>query len=437
MDSDRLLSLIRSVGLEAEFEVRYSERWSTTLDAEKGVLKNVSTQRVEACMVRCLRGGRLGVVRFSPPPKDLSNMLVAAYRLAGAAGSTDTQTHFACTPLGGGSDNYFEETVHADPATVAQRLSEALRGNSGDPLVYSVNAKVNYGYRRIIGANTNGVVGEWRGSFASFNSEVVAKDGLDQASASKSSDSSKLSEVDFGRTLGEAVSLSKGLLGASPTQTFRGMVVVSAEAAASLILNVVHALSGIEVLKGRSYMARKKGSVVGSRLVCLREVVDVEGSPHNRWFDDELVATQNKSIIDGGTLTTYLHNIYSAEKMGEKPTGNGFVGGEDVDVATTNVVLDKGKGGVEDLVSQVKRGVYLIHTGDTPNMASGDLSAMVLAGYYIEDGALKHPVRETMIGVNMIDLLRSVVAVGGDVVRLWGVVSPPLLVDNVQISGRA
>ncbi len=51
-------------------------------------------------------------------------------------------------------------------------------------------------------------------------------------------------------------------------------------------------------------------------------------SPHNREFDDGLIETTTKPIIDGRELKAYPHNIYSAEKMCGAPTANGPIGAQ-------------------------------------------------------------------------------------------------------------
>ena len=437
MDSDSLLRLVKGSGLDAEFEVHYSELKATTLEVEKNVLKRFSVRRIETAVVRCLRAGKLGVVRFSPPPKELRSMLEHAYHLTAAAGSSDAQTHFADKPLKSRVDSSVASMMETDAGEVAKRVLEAVKTYTGEPLIHSINAEAGYGYRRVVGANTNGVSGEWLGCFANFSAEVSSKRGEDQASASKSHEASDLGALRFEDTIGEAVKLSRGMLGAASTSTFTGTVVLSPEATGALLSSVVEALSGIEILKGRSFMAGKKAMQVASPLLRMREEVRVDGSPYNRGFDDELIETATKPIIEGGELKTYIHNIYSAEKMGEAPTGNGFIGPQDLGVGTTNIVVDAGKGAVDELISHVRRGIYLIRAGDRPNPASGDLSAMVSAGYYVEDGSIKHPLKETMIGVNILDLLRSIVEVGGERVMLWGYLTPPIVVDGVKISGRA
>ncbi len=67
-------------------------------------------------------------------------------------------------------------------------------------------------------------------------------------------------------------------------------------------------------------------------------------------------------------------------------------------------------------------------------MTTGDLSAMVMDGYYIEDGEVKHAVRSTLIGINMRDLLKRVHRVGADTRATFSIVSPSIVVESAKVT---
>jgi PmbA protein len=203
-----------------------------------------------------------------------------------------------------------------------------------------------------------------------------------------------------------------------------------------IIESLLDAASGEEVLKGRSFLAGKKDSLIGSDKLYMAEENRVPNSPYNREFDDELTPTKRKMIVERGVLKSFLHNIYSAEKLGEDRTGNGFLGGGGISTGFTNIKVYGEKFRKGDLLSKVKHGVYMLSTGDRANESTGDLSAMV-TGYYVKDGKIVHPLKETMIGINLIELLSNVSAIGEDFFMAGGINTPSLLVDNVKISGRA
>jgi predicted Zn-dependent protease len=75
-----------------------------------------------------------------------------------------------------------------------------------------------------------------------------------------------------------------------------------------------------------------------------------------------------------------------------------------------------------------------MNTGDRPNMTTGDLSAMVMEGFYIENGELKHGLKNTLIGINMRDLLKRVSRVGADTRATASMVTPSIVVESAKIT---
>ena len=89
---------------------------------------------------------------------------------------------------------------------------------------------------------------------------------------------------------------------------------------------------------------------------------------------------------------------------------------------------------MDDLISEIDKGIYCKNTGDRPNMTTGDLSAMVMEGFYIEHGEIKHPVKNTLIGINMRDLLQRIHRVGADTRATFSIVSPSLVIESAKIT---
>jgi PmbA protein len=97
-------------------------------------------------------------------------------------------------------------------------------------------------------------------------------------------------------------------------------------------------------------------------------------------------------------------------------------------------VLAPGKGTLDDLISEIDRGVLCSRTGDRPNMTTGDLSAMLLEGFYIENGEIQHPLKNTLVGINMRDLLQRIHRVGEDTRITFSMVTPSFVIDNATVT---
>ncbi|HBS02609.1 MAG TPA: TldD/PmbA family protein, partial [Firmicutes bacterium] len=111
------------------------------------------------------------------------------------------------------------------------------------------------------------------------------------------------------------------------------------------------------------------------------------------YFDGEGVACTNKDVIKNGKLMTYFYNRETAKKDGVETTGNAFWGGGKIGTAFGNVFVKPGKKSFDELISDIKEGVYItdvagLQTGMNAN--SGDFSCQA-EGFLIKDGKLDKP----------------------------------------------
>ena len=86
------------------------------------------------------------------------------------------------------------------------------------------------------------------------------------------------------------------------------------------------------------------------------------------------------------------------------------------------------------LVSEIDKGVLCRNTADRPNMTTGDLSAMLYEGFYIEKGEIKHPLKNTLVGINMRDLLQRIIRVGSDTKTTLSMITPSFVVESGTIT---
>jgi predicted Zn-dependent protease len=93
-----------------------------------------------------------------------------------------------------------------------------------------------------------------------------------------------------------------------------------------------------------------------------------------------------------------------------------------------------GKGNLDDFIADMDKGVVCRNTGDRPNMITGDLSAMILEGYYVENGEIQHPLKNTLIGINMKDLLKRVSQVGSDSRTTFSMITPSFVIESANIT---
>ena len=157
------------------------------------------------------------------------------------------------------------------------------------------------------------------------------------------------------------------------------------------------------------------------------------------YYDDEGVAKYNKPIIEKGVLKTYLYNLSTAAKDGVTSTGNAVASNGKISIAPSQVVLKPGRKTLEELMLDVKDGIYLtevtgLHAGMNPT--SGDFSLQA-NGFIIKDGKIDSPLNLITVAGNLVDLFENVTSVGKDQeLQLSGYTTSPIVVKNLAISGE-
>ncbi|MFW9920474.1 MAG: TldD/PmbA family protein [Candidatus Thorarchaeota archaeon] len=196
------------------------------------------------------------------------------------------------------------------------------------------------------------------------------------------------------------------------------------------------AVNAEEVQYGRSYISDAFGSRIASEQITIVDDGVLEGATGSRIFDAEGYPSQHTIVLKNGILKSLLHNSYTAFKDSVDNTGNAsrpsYAGLPSI--STSNFIVEPDRGTLDELVSEIDCGVLCRNTGDRPNMTTGDLSAMIMEGFYIERGEIKYPVKNTLIGINMKDLLMRIERIGADVRETFSIMSPSIVVSSAKIT---
>lgn len=265
----------------------------------------------------------------------------------------------------------------------------------------------------------------------------IVKEGEDQTTSYEYQVSRKLSDIDPEWVGETAAHLTLNTLGPKTIEGGEMPVVFGPLGAASVLgRGFADAISAEEVQKGRSYISDAFGDKIASDIVTITDNALLDFGIGSRSYDSEGHPTQVTPIIEDGILKSLLHNSYTANKDDVPNTGNASRPSYSglPSISTTNFILSPGKGTLDDLVSEIDRGVICNRTGDRPNMTTGDLSAMLLEGFYIEKGEIKHPLKNTLVGINMRDLLQRISRVGEDTRTSFSMVTPSFVIESATVT---
>jgi PmbA protein len=310
-----------------------------------------------------------------------------------------------------------------------------------DPRVYSINVSVDLISAEVAIINTLGISATEKGTFVSGSANVVSKAEDEMATGFEFKEGNSIREVDFGWIGKEAATESIRSLGAKKIGSGKLPIVFSPRVVASILSSGIAGASSAEnIQKKRSYLTGKLGEAIGSKGISVIDDGTLANGIATSKFDAEGAPRTKTMIIEKGILKSHLHYSYTAKKEGVRSTGNAFRGGgwdyrASPSIAHTNLILIPGKGDLQELLSEVNEGILVSYTGDRPNLATGELSAQVSAGFKIEKGDLSYPLKQTSFGINLLDLFAEVEAVGNDSRQISGVITPSIRIREAMVSG--
>lgn len=157
------------------------------------------------------------------------------------------------------------------------------------------------------------------------------------------------------------------------------------------------------------------GRRFGSDIVNIGDDGSAPGLRGTLPFDDEGTPTQDTRLIEHGILVGRLHSRETAGAMGERPTGNARAISfrHPPIVRMTNTYIAGGTGTFDDLVRDVKLGVYAVDaTGGQTYLENFSFTAS--HGYMIRDGKIAELVKDVTLAGNLFQSLQAIDGVAAD-----------------------
>jgi TldD protein len=203
------------------------------------------------------------------------------------------------------------------------------------------------------------------------------------------------------------------------------MPVVVGNAFGGVLLHeaVGHGLEADAIQKRASIYAGRVGDALAESFVTAYD----DGRRPNEWgsdgIDDEGTPTQRTTIIENGTLVSYLYDLLRARRDDTKSTGNGRRESfRHLPLPRmTNTYFAPGEQTKDDLVAGVEKGLYAVSFGGGQvEPATGDFVFGVSEAYLIEGGKVTAPVRGATLTGNGVEALAAVDGIADDLVIATG-----------------
>jgi PmbA protein len=323
------------------------------------------------------------------------------------------------------------------------RIEDAKQAESAarsyDPRIdNSEGSAASSGFASVLYANSRGFSGAYASASHGLFSEPLARDGDGMQRDYWMTAGRRLADLEDPASVGrKAAERALRRLGGKRIATCEAPILFDGMTAPSLLGQLVSCLNGYSIYRESSFLADRMGEIIASDRVTVIDDGRLPGGLGSKPFDGEGQPTRRNVLVENGRLDSWLLDHYAASKLGLESTGSASRGtGSAPRVGTTNLWLEPGEGSLEELISEIDRGLLvteLIGMGFNPT--TGDYSRGA-AGLWIEHGEIVHPVEEITIAGNLGDMLQQIDRVGSELVWRGRTASPPIRIAQMTIAGE-
>ncbi len=162
--------------------------------------------------------------------------------------------------------------------------------------------------------------------------------------------------------------------------------------------------------------------------------------------DDEGTPTGNTLAIENGVLRSYIFDTYNANQHELQSTGNGMrrryrdahgAFSSSVGCRPTTLEVPAGRNSVDEMISEVKRGVYIEHFAfPLVDPYSGAFSNEIRNASLIENGEITGKVKYALLAGNMYESLMKGLMIGSDSEVHSCCVMPTIAFEGTEIVGQ-
>jgi PmbA protein len=431
----------RLPGVQAEAYVASSE--SRTQEWSEGQPENLAIAKSQGIGLRVIDGGKLG---FGSTNKSDPEALVWLSDSAAGAAQVTAEDPLLELPKPVLAEPEGDQEL-VDPAFAAGSFEERARflasietevKKRDKRLSKVLRASYREGRYESSVVNSLGVSAQTAGTHVSFSLACVAVEGNETHVCYGFQAVRHYEDLKTEWVIDKTVENTLALLGGKQVPSGRYDLLLDPFVAAEMLELLADALRGDQVFKGKSFLATRVGQQVGASCLTIVDDGRLKRGLGSSSYDAEGMPTRTTTLVNKGVLQGFLYDSASARKAKKISTGNAgrssYRGMPEPE--TTNFFIKPGEKSSKSLVSGIESGLYVhnvmgLHTVDT---VSGDYSLGIM-GERIEKGRRTHGVRGVTIAGNLLDLLKTVVAVGDDLIFSGSLGSPTLWISGVSVGG--
>ncbi len=203
---------------------------------------------------------------------------------------------------------------------------------------------------------------------------------------------------------------------APPSGTFT--VIIHPTLCATLLHEAIgHPLEADLAMAGGGF-GTQINRLVSSELVTIYDDGSIQNGLGYFPYDDEGIKCTKTVLIEKGILKSFMHDRESAFRAGVPPTGNAHAWDYSVEplIRQTNIGIEAGDCTQEEMVQEVKEGLFLEGTFGGQADSNADFTFGFQSAQKIENGAFTEEFRGANVAGNAIEVFKTIDAVGKEAV---------------------
>ncbi|KQC13504.1 MAG: hypothetical protein APR63_08425 [Desulfuromonas sp. SDB] len=205
---------------------------------------------------------------------------------------------------------------------------------------------------------------------------------------------------------------------------FKGKIIITPNCLSRLINNFTSFLTNIWIVPGMTSLKDKLNEQIASPVFTLHSRPTSDEIVKGHYFTHDGFKARDCTLIERGVLKSFLLDLYGSLKTGLPRAVND--GG--------CYVVDPGQVNLSDIIKEIDQGILLGRISASYPSQNLDFNWVAKNSYYIGNGKIQYPVKETMISGNLIDLLMNIEKISEQRVNFGDGIYPWILSDGVVIS---
>ncbi len=363
--------------------------------------------------VRVVMDGRVGVAASNEFSKEGAAAAARSARELAEVAAPDPLFPGLASPAEapGRADAYDEATASSTPAQRAEAVAELVgRCEDGFHAAGAVDASAT----EVALANSEG---QFCHASVTQGQITTVVSGGDGGAGFAEKTAIRVGDIDPGDIGHRAFTKARDGQAPAPLEPDRYEVVLEPAAVATLLGFLAYlGFGGRAIAEGRSCFSGRIGERLMSEQVTIH---DDALSPFTIGlpFDFEGTPKRRVDLVDDGVVKGGVHDRRSARQAGAESTGHALPPPNPEGPFPLNLFLEPGGATLEEMVGATSRGLLVtrFHYSNIVHPTASVITGMTRDGtWLIEDGEVKHPVRNFRFTQSIIDALRDVEMIGAE-----------------------